>query len=118
MPRPISPHPALDEKLATMPARLAADWGLWVYSKCSCGASSVSGLRLMLETRPDIAHCRVNDIAERLRCKACTKPFDEVALSDGGRCGPYMANWQLPLLSRAKPDWRSEQDQPRDTAEP
>lgn len=101
----ISPHPALDLKLSTMPARLAADWELWLHSSCECGASSVSGLRLLLEKRPDIAHCRVKDIAERLRCKSCTKPFEEVALSDGARTGPYAPNWQLWLIKKPERDW-------------
>ncbi|WP_336946867.1 hypothetical protein [Asaia sp. HN010] len=105
MTQPRSHHPALDEKLAAMPARLAAEWGLWVHSGCSCGASSTSPVKRIIETRPDIAHCRVKDIAERLRCKSCKKPLSDVSLSDVPERGPFVGGWRLPLMRPKRGEW-------------
>lgn len=69
-----------------------------MHSGCSCGACSTSPVKRDIETRPDIAHGRVKDIAERLRCEFCARPLSDVSLSDVPERGPFVGRWRFPLV--------------------
>jgi len=90
----------LDWHLTRMPMRLAADWGMRMDMRCACGRSVVPKIQAVLEARPDLAHLRVCDAAERMICQQCRKRYEMVLLLDHAPNGLRDQEWMVAVLDR------------------
>jgi len=93
-------HPHLDGHLRRMPMRLAAEWGMRLHMRCACGRSVEPHVTLVLDARPDLAHLRVCDAAERMICQQCRKRYEMVLLLDHAPNGLRDQEWEVTVLDR------------------
>jgi len=77
-----------------MPTRLAAEWELRISCRCECGRSSVPQVGWLLDRRPDLAHLRICDAAERLVCKECSQRYKRISIQDKAPTGAFN-QWEV-----------------------
>ena len=103
--------PPFDRAVA-LACTLASVRRRWLYVRCRCGHSSPHPLRLMLESRPDLASRTVADALVRLRCSGCgerdiTVHLCEDAHGPGPITGSLEPGWALLLHGGGVPEERS-----------